>query len=38
MTTDTKIQEQLIEARAKIAELEQKTKTTLSGSQFLVIV
>ena len=38
MTTDTKIQEQLIEARAKIAELEQKTKTTLTGSQFLVIV
>ena len=38
MTTDTNIQEQLIEARAKIAELEQKTKTTLSGSQFLVIV
>ena len=38
MTTDTKIQEQLIEARAKIAELEQKTKTTVTGSQFLVIV
>ena len=38
MTTDSNIQEQLIEARAKIAELEQKTKTTLSGSQFLVIV
>ena len=38
MTTDTKLQEQLIEARAKIAELEQKTKTTLTGSQFLVIV
>ena len=38
MTTDTTLQEQLIEARAKIAELEQKTKTTLTGSQFLVIV
>ena len=36
MTTDTTLQEQLIEARAKIAELEQKTKTTLTGSQFLV--
>ena len=38
MTTDTKLQVQLIEAKAKIAELEQKTKTTLSGAQFLVIV
>ena len=38
MTTDTTLQEQLIEARAKISELEQKTKTTLTGSQFLVIV
>ena len=38
MTTDMKLQEQLIEARAKIAELEQKTKTTLTGAQFLVIV
>ena len=38
MTTDTTLQDQLIEARAKIAELEQKTKTTLTGSQFLVIV
>ena len=38
MTTDTKLQDQLIEAKAKIAELEQKTKTTLSGEEFLVIV
>ena len=38
MTTDTTLQEQLIEARAKIAELGQKSKTTLSGAQFLVIV
>ena len=29
---------QLIEARAKIADLETKTKTTLTGSQFLTIV
>ena len=38
MTTDLKLQEDLIQARARIAELEQKTKTTLSGAQFLVIV
>ena len=38
MTTDTKLQDQLIEAKAKIAELEQKTKTTLYGAQFVVFV
>ena len=38
MTTDLKLQEDLIQARAEIAELKQKTKTTLSGAQFLVIV
>jgi hypothetical protein len=30
-------EEQLLAAKARIVELEQKTKTTLSGSQFLTI-
>ena len=38
MTTDLDLQKELIDARSKIAELEQKTKTTLTGSQFLTIV
>jgi len=37
MTTDLDLQKELIDARSKIAELEQKTKTTLSGTQFLVM-
>ena len=32
------LETQLIEAKAKIVELEAKTKTTLTGSQFLTIV
>lgn len=32
------LEQQLIEAKAKIVELEAKTKTTLTGSQFLTIV
>ena len=32
------IQEELIEAKKTIAELELRTKTTLTGSQFLTIV
>ena len=36
-TTQT-IEEQLQEANAKIVDLEAKTKTTLTGSQFLTIV
>ena len=32
------IEDQLLEANAKIVELEAKTKTTLTGSQFLTIV
>ena len=36
-TTQT-IEDQLLEANTKIAELEAKTKTTLTGSQFLTIV
>lgn len=31
------IEAQLLEAKARIVELEAKTKTTLTGSQFLVI-
>jgi len=31
-------EEQLLDANTKIAELEAKTKTTLTGSQFLTIV
>ncbi len=32
------VEEQLLEAQSKIVELEAKTKTTLTGSQFLTIV
>ena len=32
------LETQLIDSRAKIVELEAKTKTTLTGSQFLTIV
>ena len=32
------VAEQLLEAQSKIVELEAKTKTTLTGSQFLTIV
>ena len=31
-------EEELLEAKAKIVELEARTKTTLTGSQFLTIV
>ena len=31
-------EEELVEAKAKIVELEARTKTTLTGSQFLTIV
>tara|TARA_R100001086_G_scaffold228802_1_gene148421 strand:+ start:620 stop:742 length:123 start_codon:yes stop_codon:yes gene_type:complete len=31
-------QEELLEARARIVELEARTKTTLTGAQFLTIV
>ena len=32
------VEERLLEAQSKIVELEAKTKTTLTGSQFLTIV
>jgi len=32
------VQEELLEARARIVELEARTKTTLTGAQFLTIV
>lgn len=32
------LEDQLVTAKAKIAELETRTKTTLTGSQFLTIV
>ena len=32
------LQEELLEARKRIVELEAGTKTTISGSQFLTIV
>lgn len=35
---DTDLQEELLAARRQIVELEAKTKTTLTGSQFLTIV
>ena len=35
---DKDLEEELLEAQAKIVELEAKTKTTLTGSQFLTIV
>jgi len=39
MTTDDEdLREDLVEARQRIAELETRTKTTLTGSQFLTIV
>jgi len=37
-TEDEDLQEDLVEARQRIAELETRTKTTLTGSQFLTIV
>lgn len=38
MTTDNEYQQSLDEARQRIIELEARTKTTLTGSQFLTIV
>ena len=38
MTTDNELQESLDEANKRIVELEARTKTTLTGSQFLTIV
>ena len=35
---DKNLEEELLEAKQKIIELEVSTKTTLTGSQFLVIV
>ena len=35
---DLDLEQELLEAQAKIVELEAKTKTTLTGSQFLTIV
>ena len=35
---ETELQEELLQAKAKIVELEASTKTTLTGSQFLTIV
>ena len=35
---DKDLEEELLEAKQKIIELEVSTKTTLTGSQFLVIV
>ncbi len=35
---DEELQQELIEAKKTIAELELRTKTTLTGSQFLTIV
>ena len=35
---DKDLEQELIEAKANIVELEAKTKTTLTGSQFLTIV
>lgn len=35
---DKDLEQELLEARATIVELEAKTKTTLTGSQFLTIV
>jgi hypothetical protein len=35
---ETELQEELLEARKRIVELEASTKTTLTGSQFLTIV
>ena len=35
---DKNLEEELLEAKAKIVELKAKTKTTLTGSQFLTIV
>ena len=37
-TLEKPLEEQLLEAKARIVELETKTKTTLTGSQFLTIV
>ena len=36
--TKTQLETELIDAKSKIVELEAKTKTTLTGSQFLTIV
>jgi hypothetical protein len=36
--TEESLEKELLEARQKIVELEAKTKTTLTGSQFLTIV
>jgi len=36
--TEKSLEKELLEARQKIVELEAKTKTTLTGSQFLTIV
>ena len=36
--TEESLEKELLEARQHIVELEAKTKTTLSGSQFLTIV
>ena len=38
MTTDNEYPQSLDEARQRIIELEARTKTTLTGSQFLTIV
>jgi hypothetical protein len=38
MTADDEMRLELDEARRRIVELEAKTKTTLTGNQFLVIV
>jgi hypothetical protein len=38
MTTEDDLVNELVEAKSKIVELEAKTKTTLTGSQFLTIV
>ena len=35
---DKDLEEELLEAKQKIVELEASTKTTLTGSQFLVII
>ena len=38
MTTQKTLEQELLDAKAKIVELEARTKTTLTGSQFLTIV
>ena len=38
MTDQDGLEKELLEARQRIVELEARTKTTLTGSQFLTIV